>query len=120
MSQIQQVFAELDGLKKQIRDLKKIYRDALKNSHEYQDLVKELTDKRTAKKEIELKIQSEFNSEQDQIDNLTLEVKEKQEKIDSMVLAAITRGEVVKVHDKYNNVYDTFLTVKFKKSDEAE
>ncbi len=55
-----------------------------------------------------------------ELDQLVEELKEDHNKLADMVLSAIARGEIIKVRDMRNTVYDPIVKVTFKKSDEQE
>ncbi len=120
MKTLQDVFITIQDSKKKQRELRAMYREAQGKSPEYQDIVMEIKTLREKKKIIDQKLKSEFSHELEQLDTLKVELKEEQEKLVSIALAALAKGEVIKVIDSYNNVYDPVIKVAFKKSDDQQ
>lgn len=120
MNTLQDTFYQIQDAKKKQREIRSLYREALKKSHDYQEVMRESRTLQEKKRLIEQKIKTEFSRELDTLDDLIEEVKVHNEKLTNMVLSHITKGEVVKVRDMRNNSYDPLIRVVFKKSDEQE
>ncbi|MDO8571856.1 MAG: hypothetical protein Q7R79_04210 [bacterium] len=120
MQNIQDVFSRLVGKRLEQRKLRKIYRETLKSSPEYQEVMAEIDGFREKKKRIEEKVQVQFSSELNKIAELESDMKLDKELLNDSVLTKLAKGEIVKVRDTYNNTYDPIMTVRFKKSDEQE
>jgi len=120
MSSLQDVFARIQDAKKRQRELRKMVNDALKQSSHYADIMDEIGVLKEKKKVIEDKVKEEFFKELDMLADIKQEMKEHCEKLADLVLASITSGEIIKVHDAYNNAYDPIVKVSFKKSDDSQ
>ena len=120
MSKIEEVFQHLQATKKKQGDLKKIYRDALSNTRDYQRINDEIKLLRQKKKEIEIKISQELSSEMDKIERMTLDINEDKEILADLVISKLSKGEIVKIKDDYNRIYEPILSVKFQKTEEQE
>ncbi|MBI4239957.1 hypothetical protein HY620_03135 [Candidatus Uhrbacteria bacterium] len=120
MASIQDVFFTIQDIKKQQREIRKMYTEALDKASDYQDVTDQLAALREKKKIIEQKIKSEFSRELDKLDDLKDGLKAEQERMSMMVLDQLAKGEIIKVRDSYNNSYDPIVKVSFKKSDESE
>lgn len=118
MKTLQDVFITIQDSKKKQRELRAMYHEAQGKSPEYQDIVAEIKTLREKKKTIDQKLKNEFSHELEQLDALKIELKEEQEKLVSIALASLAKGEAIKVIDSYNNVYDPVIKVSFKKSDD--
>jgi predicted P-loop ATPase/GTPase len=118
MNTLQDIFINIQDGKKKQRELRAMYREAQLQSADYQDIAAEIKTLQEKKKTIEQKIKAEFSRELEQIDELKSELKEEQEKLVSLALARLAKGETMKVIDSYNNVYDPVIRVSFKKSDD--
>lgn len=118
MKTLQDAFITIQDSKKKQRELRAMYREAQDKLPEYQDIVAEIKTLREKKKTIDQKLKNEFSHELEKLDALKVELKEEQEKLVSIALASLAKGEVIKVIDSYNNVYDPVIKVSFKKSDE--
>lgn len=95
-----------------------MYREAQVQSPEYQDIVAEIKALQEKKRTIEQKLKAQFSQELEQIDRIKSELKEEQEKLVALAISHLAKGEVMKVIDSYNNVYDPVIKVSFKKSDD--
>ncbi len=118
MNNLQDVFVTIQEGKKKQRELRAMYREAQQKSPDYQDIVAEIKVLQEKKKTIDQKLKVEFSQELEKLDQLKQEMKEEHEKLVSLALSHIAKGEVMKVIDSYNNVYDPVIKVSFKKSDD--
>jgi predicted P-loop ATPase/GTPase len=117
-SSVHDIFFRIQGIKKEQRTLRALYRDALKNSHEYQEVYAELERLREKKKTIEDSIKAQFNREMEKLDELKGQLHEDGQLLTDSVLTRLMKGEIVKVVDVYNNSYNPIVKVTFKKSEE--
>lgn len=118
MDSVQDVFIRIQGIKKEQRTLRALYRDALLSSHEYQEVRLDLEKLQEKKKHIEDSIKSQFSSEMEKLDGLKDQLQEDVQLLTDSVLTRLMKGEIVKVIDAYNNSYDPIMKVAFKKSEE--
>jgi predicted transposase YdaD len=102
--------------KKKQKDIKNLYRDALKNSQEYQELTEKTKTMREKKKQLEAGIKSQFTSEFTQLDAFEADIAADNQLLTDAAMTMLMKGERVEVQDEYNNVYDPIFTVKFKKA----
>ncbi len=116
MQDIQEVFNRLRDNKRKQKELKEIYKDALKNSLEYQNTLTSLKALREKKKQIEGAIQSGMASEFAELDRLAADAAADILLLSDAALTKMMKGERVEVQDEFNNVYDPVFTVKFKKA----
>jgi len=72
--QIPDVFKRLQERKKERRDLRTLYREALAASADYQVALEEFEAARTKKKKIEATVQADFKSEFDKLEGLKLNI----------------------------------------------
>lgn len=118
MASIQDTFFKIQDTKKKQREIRALYREALKKSQSYQTVTEDLRTLREKKKGIEERIRAEYAHDMDRLDDLIEELKRETERLTNLVLSSYVRGEIVKVHDARNTVYDPIIKVTFKKSDE--
>lgn len=118
MSSVQDVFLRIQGIKKEQRTLRAMYRDALRNSHEYQEARLECEQLQEKKKHIEDSIKLQFTSEMEKLNSLKDQLQEDAQLLTDSVLTRLMKGEIIKVIDLYNNTYDPIVKVTFKKSEE--
>lgn len=120
MATIQDTFFRIQDTKKKQREIRSLYREALKKSHSYQEALTDMQVLREKKKRLEENIRTKYARDLEKLDALVEELKADHSKLADMVLSAIARGEIIKVRDAHNTVYDPIVKVTFKKSDEQE
>ncbi|MDO8669370.1 MAG: hypothetical protein Q7K65_03700 [Candidatus Buchananbacteria bacterium] len=116
MADLEEVFNRIREAKKEQREIKLVYKDALATSKEYQDVTGELNVLKEKKKKIEQDIKSQFKSELDQLDGLKLAIKTDNELLGDMALSQLMKGETVKITDEYDNNYEPVFSVRFRKA----
>ncbi len=114
--QLPDVFKRIQDKKRQQRDLKTIYRDALSVSGEYQDALEELEALKIKKKKIEMGIQADFKEEFDKLEGLKLNIAGDIILLSDLALAQLTSGETVKIIDENKVEYEPVFSVRFKKA----
>lgn len=120
MKSPQEVFLEIQTIKKKQRDIRAMVKDALAKSLSYKEATDELATLREKKKVIEQKVKNEYERELAQLDDLKIDLETEMNELSDMVLSEITKGNIVKLRDAYNKVYDPIIKIAFKKSDEEE
>lgn len=113
--QLPDVFKRIQDLKKQQRDLKVIYRDALSTSGEYQEAREELEALKIKKKKIEISIQDSFKEEFNKLEGLKLNIAGDNQLLSDLALNQIMRGESIKITDENKVEYEPVFNVRFKK-----
>lgn len=116
MVEIQEIFNRIQATKKKQKDIKNLYREALKNSQEYQELSEKLKSWREKKKQLEAGVKSQFTSEFTQLDAYEADIAADMQLLTDAAVTQMMKGERVEVQDEYNNVYDPIFIVKFKKA----
>lgn len=117
MSQnLNEVFKRIQDKKKEQRELKKMFRDALSINGEYQEALEELEALKLKKKKIEVGVQSDFKEEIDKIEGLKLHIAGDSQMLSDLALTQLTKGEEIKVIDDNKVEYEPIFTVRFKKS----
>ncbi|EKE25677.1 MAG: hypothetical protein ACD_5C00075G0009 [uncultured bacterium] len=117
MGQLQMEFIETRELKKDLKDLKEMYKDTLANMDNYEEICEEIKTLREKKKEIELKAQAQMGRAWDKIEELKDEIKAKKEIINDLAINDLMKGQTVEVRDEFENDYEPIWSVKWKKSD---
>jgi len=115
MSQIQEIFNKIQETKKQQKDIKATYRDALSNSQELKDVTEKIQTLKEQKKGIEDAIKSEFSSEFEKLDSLKLDIESNNIILSDLALNEVVKGEMIEITDQYSNKYEPIFSVKFKK-----
>lgn len=116
MANIQEIFDRIQKTKKEQKDIKAMYKDALLNSKALQDVTEELKILKDKKKSIEDSIKADFSSEFDKLDTLKADLENDTMLISDATLSAALKGEIVEIKDQYENKYEPIFKVQFKKS----
>lgn len=114
--EIQEVFSKIRVMKKEQKDLKEMYKDALAQADEYEEIVEKIKELREKKKQIETRIQGELGRAWDKLEDLKLEVESNKEMMNDIALTTLMKGETVLVKDEFENTYEPTWKVNFKKS----
>ena len=116
MQDIQEIWGRIQQIKKQQKDLRGAYKDALKASQEYVELTEKLTTMRARKKQIEATVKGDFASDFTKLDDLKIDLESDMEILSDIAMTKLMKGETVEVKDEYDNVYEPIFSVKFKKT----
>lgn len=115
MADLQEVFDRIQETKKEQRDLRSSYRDALANSQSYQDTIEELRVLREKKKKIESGIKDDFRGEFDRLDRIKLDLEADKEVMSDLAFNQLIKGETIALIDQYENKYEPVFSVRFQK-----
>lgn len=115
MQDIQSIFNRLEKNKKEQKDLKSAYKEALSLSQEYQEINDKMKRLRERKKQIESTIKDQFAKELIKIDDLKIDIESDMELMGDIALTKMVKGETIEVKDEYDNEYEPLFIVKFKK-----
>lgn len=116
MKTIQEVFDRLSEIKKQQKDCKSAYKDALDNSDNYRKVAEDLKALREKKKQLETIAQQELGDQYRKIEDLDLELKGQKEMLNDVAITSLMKGDTVEVKDQYGNAYEPVWSVSFKKN----
>lgn len=116
MQNIQEVFNHIREMKKEQKDLRDMYKDALVQADEYEEIVEKIATLREKKKEIETRIQSQLGRAYEKLEDLKREVETEKEMMNDIALSTLMKGETVVVKDEYDNEYEPNWKVGFKKA----
>ncbi len=114
---IQESFDRINQLKKEQKNAKATYKDALENSDNHRKISEEMKSLREKKKQIETIIQKDLGDMYRKIEDLDLELKGQKEMIGDIAISSLMKGETVEVRDEYGNFYEPVWSVKFKKNE---
>jgi hypothetical protein len=116
MSQnIQEIFNRLREQQKQQKEIKATYRDALKNSGEYQELSDQLQVLKDKKKQVEDGVRSGFSAEFNKLEELKVSMEADKLMLSDLAVTQIARGEAINLVDEYDQKYEPVFSVRFKK-----
>ena len=116
MANLQSVFSRIQKSKKEQRDIKKMYHDALNNSQSFQKMVEELKIMRDKKKKFEDSMKDEFRSEMNKLETLKVDIENDNMLLSDAALTELVSGKMVQVTDEYETKYEPIFSVRFKKA----
>jgi hypothetical protein len=114
--QLPDIFKRLQDRKREQRDIKAQYREALTNSAEYQKVVEEIEELKLKKKKIESSVQSDFKQEFDKLEGLKLNIAGDNQLLSDLAVSQLVSGNPVKIVDENNVEYEPIFSVRFKKN----
>lgn len=114
--QLPDVFKRIQDKKKEQRDLKAMYRDALGNNGEYAQIKEELAELKLKKKKVELSVQADFKEEFDKLEGLKLNIAGDNQMLSDLAISQLASGEVVKIIDENQVEYEPVFSVRFQKA----
>jgi len=113
--QLPDVFKRLQDKKKEQRDLRSLYRDALSTNGQYKEVLEELNALKLKKKKIEVGVQAELKEEFDKLEGLKLNIAGDIQIMSDLAVGQLSRGEAIKIVDENNVEYEPIFTVRFTK-----
>ena len=116
MQNVQEVFNKIREMKKEQKDLRDMYKDALAQADKYEEIVEQLKVLREKKKEIEARIQAQLGRSWEKLEDLKLEVETQKEMLNDIAISTLMKGETVAVKDEFDNAYEPIWKVNFKKT----
>lgn len=112
----QEIFNRIQKTKKEQKEIKTMYRQALENSKNYQDAVEELKQARDRKKKVEDGIREDFRSEFDKLETIKADLENDIMLLSDAVLVKLTKGEPIEIIDEREQKYEPVFSVRFKKA----
>ncbi|HAV11456.1 MAG TPA: hypothetical protein DCX32_02840 [Candidatus Moranbacteria bacterium] len=120
MQNIQEIFIKMREMKKEQKDLKEMYKDALAQADEYEEIVEQMKQLREKKKQIETRIQAEMGKAWEKLDDIKFEMETQKEMMTDIAMTTLMKGERVEVKDEYENPYEPVFKVNFKKAEDGQ
>ena len=114
MKNLQEVFDRIQNLKKEQKEIKAAYADALKGSAVYQELMEQIRGLQEKKRQVELTIKAQFASEIDKLEELKEDLASDAQLLTDIAITKLTDGESLDIKDEYENEYEPVFNVKFK------
>jgi predicted nuclease with TOPRIM domain len=118
MLDIQTVFNEIREAKKEMKELRGQYKDALAQTDKYPETVEKIKEMREEKKRIEAKVQQQMGKTYSQLEDLKSEVMAKEEMLNDIAMTTLMSGKTVEVVDEFQNKYEPSYVVRFRKTNE--
>ncbi len=115
MANLQQIFDRIQKTKKEQKEIKSIYRDALLNSQAMKQVQEDLLKLRDKKKRIEEGIRDDFRHEFDKLEVLKADIENDAVLLSDIALNEYIKGNSIEIKDEYENRYEPIFAVRFKK-----
>ena len=115
MNQLQLTFNDYLSTKKEIKEIKKEYREILSENEDYQDVLAKIKELTSQKKQIELDTQMRMGYQWDRLEELKSEEKDLKQMIDDLSINELTMGKEVKVVDEYGKEFEPLFSCNFKR-----
>lgn len=115
MRDIQEVFNELQQIKKDQKGIRKEYKDALLNANEYEETVAEMKKLREKKKQIETMTQNRMGLRWEELEKLKGKAEELDQMVTDIAMTTIMDGKTVALKDEFDNQYEPVYKITFKK-----
>lgn len=112
---LEEIYNRLTKNQKEIRDIRKMFKDELLHSSRYQEIQEEMKTLRDERKMIENEIKANSQAEAEKIEDLKLEIETDKELLSDMALNMYTSNQNVEIMDEYDNRWVPYFSVKFKK-----
>lgn len=113
--QLQLIYDEIAEKKQKGKDLKEMYKDALRNADEYDKITDQMNQLKEKKKQIESRIQAQLGKAWEELEDLKCEVQGKKVMLTDLALRDLMDGKTVKVKDEAGSEYEPIWSVKFRK-----
>ena len=112
---IQEIFNKIQKIKKEQKELRHSFTDALNQAQGYKELVDQLKELREKRKKIEMSVRQDFGTELNKLEDLKIDLESEVEVLSDMVFNKLVKGEKVEISDEYENNYEPTFKVNFKK-----
>jgi DNA repair exonuclease SbcCD ATPase subunit len=116
MKDLQSVFNHIQEMKKEIKEIKREYGDALYNETDHEEITEEIKKLKERKKQIEIRVQESMGSRYAKLEELKDEIASEQEMLNDLAMTTLMDGNTVEVVDEYQNRYEPVFAVRFKKA----
>lgn len=113
---LQEIFNRIQVTKKDLKEIKGTYRDVLKNTQAYQDILDDLEKLRAKKKQIEQELRNDSATDFAKMETLSLDIKSDLELLSDLSFNKLIAGEQLEVVDGEQNRYEPVISVRFKKT----
>lgn len=120
MQDIQTVFNEIREMKKEMKGIREMYKDALSQTDDYADILEKAKELRDKKKAIEGRVQTQMGKSYEKYEDLKSEVLATEELLNDIAITTLMDGKTVEVVDEFSNKYEPNYVVKFKKTNEIK
>ncbi len=116
MKDIQEIFNELQGLKKDVGETRKDYRNILTQDPEYQSLLDDMEEFKINKKAIEESARTSLGSTWEKLEENVQNIKDLEQIITDVAMTNLMDGKTIEVRDEWDNLFEPIYKINFKKA----
>ncbi|MFA6427973.1 MAG: hypothetical protein WCW02_00315 [Candidatus Buchananbacteria bacterium] len=117
MPELNEIFLRMQENKRQQKDIRKSFKDALASSPAYHEVTEQYKVIKEKKKTLENQVWQDFSRELEDLDKFRQDLKSDELILSDLAVNKILKGEQLKITDQYNHNYEPIIAVKFKKID---
>jgi len=118
MEKLQTVFSRIQKRRKELKEIKKIYKEGLDGDKRYSNIVQDINDLRAKKKQIELEIQEHLGETYMKLEELRDDIATDQQMMSDIAMNMLMDGKTVEATDEFNNHYEPEFRVMLRKANE--
>jgi len=115
MKDTQEIFDQMQELKKEQKEIRRDYQDALETADNYEELKEKIKGLRDKKKRIEQTVQGKLGARYGRLEEIKDKLKEKNQLMSDVAMSRLAEGESIEIKDEFNNQYEPVYKVTFKK-----
>ena len=115
MQSPQEIWTEIQELKKEMKGIKRDYADALSNANEYEETAEEMKKLREKKKQIETVTQQRMGNQWTRLEDLKTRSEELSQMLTDIAMTTIMEGKTLEIKDQYDNAYEPVYKINFRK-----
>jgi hypothetical protein len=115
MKNIQEVFNEIQDLKRKCKEIGREYHDVLFQADGYEDLKEEMGKLRDKKKLIETGVQAEMKSQYEELEKIKTEIGNLEQMLTDIAMSTLMKGENINITDQYDAKYEPIYKIAFKR-----
>jgi hypothetical protein len=112
---VQDIYNQIRENKKEQKNIRKEYKDALLSANEYEETVEKMKELREKKKQIENITQDRMGSRWDELEMLKAKAVEMEELLTDVAINDLMSGKTVSVKDEFENDYEPVYKISFRK-----
>ena len=115
MKDLQEIFDELQALKKENKEIRKDYKNLLLQDGEYEKITDKIAELREKKKEREISAQNELGSAWNKLEENKQKIKDLEQILTDVAMTNLMDGKTVEVRDEWDTLYEPVYKIIFKK-----
>ena len=115
MGRVNEIFDRIQKTKKEQREIRAMYKDALANSQRFQELSEEIKTLKEKKKDLENGIKADFSREFDKLETLKADLMNDNQLLSDVVISKVAKGEKIELKDQNDTQYEPVFSVRFQK-----